>query len=94
MEESKNKFIKNLTGKIKSVCQIEKSLYHKYDVKRGLRNRDHTGVLVGLTNIGDVVGYRKEGDKIIPINGELYYRGYQITDLVEGFQQDGRQGFD
>ena len=94
MGNKKNKFIEKLTKKIKSVCQIEKNLFHKYDVKRGLRNRDHTGVLVGLTNIGDVIGYRKEVEKIIPIDGELYYRGYKITDLVEGFQNDGRQGFD
>ncbi|HMA63126.1 MAG TPA: citrate/2-methylcitrate synthase, partial [bacterium] len=94
MGAKKNKFIEKLTKKIKSVCQIEKNLFHKYDVKRGLRNRDHTGVLVGLTNIGDVIGYRKEVEKIIPIDGELYYRGYKITDLVEGFQNDGRQGFD
>jgi citrate synthase len=94
MEAVQNNFITTLTNKIKNVCQIEKSLFTRYDVKRGLRNQDHTGVLVGLTNIGDVVGYRKEEDKIIPIEGELYYRGYKITDLVEGFQKDGRQGYD
>ncbi|PRZ02080.1 citrate synthase [Marinilabilia salmonicolor] len=76
-------------------CEIDKELYLKYNVKRGLRNADFSGVLVGLTNIGDVVGYNKD-DKgnIIPAHGELYYRGVELKDLCRGFQEDKRHGFE
>lgn len=74
--------------------QIDKNLFNEYNVKRGLRNQDGSGVLVGLTNIGDVVGYKKDGDKIIPVDGKLYYRGINVYDMVKGFQRDNRHGFD
>ncbi|WP_088654454.1 citrate synthase [Geofilum rhodophaeum] len=76
-------------------CEINKELYNQYNVKRGLRNADFSGVLVGLTNIGNVVGYSKDVNGVsIPMNGELYYRGYEVKDLVHGFQSDGRHGFE
>jgi citrate synthase len=74
--------------------QIDKELFTRFNVKRGLRNQDGSGVLVGLTNIGDVVGYEKEGEKVIPTHGRLYYRGIEVGDLVNGFQSDIRHGFD
>lgn len=63
---------------------INPDLYEKYDVKRGLRNANGTGVLVGLTRIGDVVGYEigADGEKI-PVPGRLLYRGYDVVDLVK-----------
>lgn len=73
---------------------IKEELYDKYDVKRGLRKKDFTGVLVGLTHIGEVVGYEKEGDKIVPAHGKLLYRGAEINNLVKGSQTDNRPGFD
>ncbi|MBN2350898.1 MAG: citrate synthase [Bacteroidales bacterium] len=73
---------------------IDKELFTRYSVKRGLRNQDGSGVLVGLTNIGDVVGYEKKGDQVIPAHGQLYYRGISINDITRGFQKDGRHGFD
>jgi citrate synthase len=76
-------------------CDIEKSLYDKFNVKRGLRNSDFSGVLVGLTNIGEVIGYTKDDDGVItPKHGELYYRGYEVTTLTRGFQADNRHGFE
>ncbi len=88
-------FLKELAKSAVQSCEIDKELYEKYDVKRGLRNADFSGVLVGLTNIGDVVGYKKdEQGKIIPAHGELYYRGIELKDLCRGFQQDGRHGFE
>ena len=86
--------VENLADLVKDACEIEKDLYPKLGVKRGLRNADGSGVLVGLTNIGDVVGYVKENDKIVPVDGQLFYRGVEITDLVHGFQKCGRHGFD
>jgi len=87
-------WLENLSSMVETACEIDKDLFSKYKVKRGLRNEDHSGVLVGLTNIGDVVGYRREGEKIIPIDGRLYYRGIDVYDLVRGFQEDRRHGFD
>jgi citrate synthase len=86
--------VENLSDLVFDSCQINKDLYDQYNVKRGLRNSDGSGVLVGLTNVGDVVGYRKEDDKVIPVEGQLFYRGVEIRDLVHGFQKAGIHGFD
>lgn len=76
-------------------CEINKELFNQYNVKRGLRNADFSGVLVGLTNIGNVVGYSRDVNGVsLPKHGELYYRGYEVKDLVHGFQSDGRHGFE
>ena len=61
---------------------IDNNLYTKYDVKKGLRNEDGTGVLVGLTKIADVVGYKRENNKKIDCRGELYYRGIAVSDII------------
>lgn len=74
--------------------RIDPGLYQKYDVKRGLRNSNGTGVLVGLTAIGDVHGYRMENGQKIPDEGKLFYRGVEIGDLISGFQSDNRYGFE
>ncbi|MGB9746128.1 MAG: citrate/2-methylcitrate synthase [Bacteroidales bacterium] len=87
-------WINQLTGLVQEACEIDKELFTRYQVKRGLRNEDHTGVLVGLTNIGDVQGYVREGDKIIPSEGRLFYRGIDVYDLVHGFLSENRPGFD
>jgi citrate synthase len=89
-----NNFISKLENPVRESCQIESSLFEQYDVKRGLRNSDGTGVLVGLTNIGDVVGYKKEDGKVVAIPGKLFYRGIDIEDITAGFQKEGRHGFD
>lgn len=88
------KFLSRLNDSIKKSCQIENELFEKYDVKRGLRNKDNTGVLVGLTNIGEVVGYKKENDKVVAIPGRLLYRGIDIEDIAKGFQSEDRHGYD
>jgi len=88
------KFLAQLTGSIKQSCQIESDLFDKFDVKRGLRNKDSTGVLVGLTNIGEVMGYKKENGKVVAIPGRLLYRGIDIEDITHGFQSENRHGFD
>ncbi len=89
-----NNFFSKLEESVRKSCQIDNELFEKYDVKRGLRNKDQTGVLVGLTNIGDVVGYKKEDDKIVAVPGRLLYRGIDIEDITQGFQKDDRHGFD
>ena len=87
-------FFKELESAVRESCQIDNGLFEKYDVKRGLRNNDRTGVLVGLTNIGDVVGYEKENGKVIAVPGRLLYRGIDIEDITHGFQMEKRHGFD
>ena len=72
---------------------IERELYGKYNVKRGLRNSDGTGVLVGLTTIGDVHGYILDDNEKVSVPGRLRYRGYDIEDLIKGFQNDKRYGY-
>lgn len=69
-------------------------LYRRYDVKRGLRNADGSGVIVGLTTVGSVHGYKKENGKVIPDEGDLIYRGYHVADLVNGAQAADRFGYE
>lgn len=79
----KEYLIYKLSDEVKNSCKIDTELFSKYGVKRGLRNDDGSGVLVGLTNIGNVVGYnRAEDGKLTPCPGKLYYRGYELDDLV------------
>ena len=79
-----DKMIEKLSSRAVLNDPINPDLYEKYDVKRGLRNANGTGVLVGLTRIGDVVGYEigVNGEKI-PVPGRLMYRGYDVIDLVK-----------
>ena len=71
-----------------------RELFKQYGVKRGLRNEDETGVMVGLTSVGQVIGYEmKDGEKI-PLEGHLKYRGYDIKDIVETCEREGRFGYE
>ena len=75
--------------------QIAPELYVKNDVKRGLRNNNGTGVVVGLTHVGEVCGYTIDGQgRKIPMEGKLYYRGYDIEDLVRNCFSENRFGFE
>jgi len=89
-----NNIISKLQEPVIKSCDIDNNLFERWDVKRGLRNADGTGVLVGLTNIGDVVGYNKENGRVVPIPGKLFYRGIDLEDIVAGFQREDRHGFD
>ncbi len=64
--------------------KMDMGLYQLYDVKRGLRDSDGRGVLTGLTEISDVNGRKEVNGKRIPIEGELYFQGYRVSDLVNG----------
>lgn len=92
---STDDIIKKLTDSIKVTSYIDNELFIKYNVKRGLRNEDHSGVLVGLTTIGDVVGYeRQEGAPLKAIPGKLIYRGIDVEDIAESLQKSHRFGFE
>mgnify|MGYP001767255348 CR=1 FL=1 len=87
-------FLKKAEQKILTCSTIEPELYNDYNVKRGLRNPNGTGVLVGLTKVGDVHGYLLDEGETIPAEGRLRYRGVDVADLVSGFQSEGRFGFE
>jgi len=91
----KDDFAKSMAARLDRLDEIDGSMYPKYNVKRGLRNANGTGVVVGLTKIGEVLGYTKdENNSKIPMDGELYYRGYNIKDLIKNYVKENRFGFE
>ena len=89
-----NKKVDKLSQKLLENAVIDKSLYAKYDVKRGLRDVDGKGVLTGLTDISEILQNKVVDGKTVPIDGQLYYRGYNVEDIVAGFVADNRFGFE
>ena len=73
---------------------IDRELYKTFDVKRGLRDVNGKGVLAGLTNISDVCAKKIVNGEEVPCEGNLYYRGYNIKDLVRGFLKEDHFGFE
>ena len=95
MEKDKENILLNKLSKLAEKNNyINQDLYSRYNVKRGLRNADGSGVLVGLTEIGNVHGYIVDENEIVPVEGELRYRGINVFELVDGFLQDSRFGFE
>lgn len=86
--------IEELALKCEQNNAIDKELYTKYEVKRGLRDLNGKGVLAGLTNISDVCASKIVDGKSVPCEGNLYYRGYNIKDLVKGFLEADHSGFE
>ena len=80
-----------LVRKITRNGTIDRELYDRYQVNRGLRDLNGNGVLTGLTEISEIHGKTADGK---PAKGELYYRGYNIMDLVRGFLGEQRYGFE
>lgn len=91
---STNEIMEELSLLMQKNNQIDPALYEKYNVKRGLRNSDGTGVLVGLTEIGDVHSYIMDEGEKVPVEGKLTYRGIDVYDLVHGFEAEKRFGFE
>ena len=87
-------FLDMMEEKVLKFSTIPPDLYSEYNVKRGLRNDNGTGVLVGLTKVGDVHGYLLDEGELVPAEGRLRYRGIEISDISEGFQAEGRYGFE
>lgn len=83
MKKINNDFLKEEYTESLNISNIDNELYDKYNVKKGLRNANGTGVLVLLTKISDVYGYKMEGGKKVDDEGHLYYRGYDIYDLAK-----------
>ena len=76
-------------------CRIDYKLYDEYGVKKGLRDKNGMGVLAGITNISHIQAYdtNENGEKV-PCDGKLLYRGYNVNDLVRGFVEEKRFGFE
>lgn len=83
-----------LADKIEKNSVIDSALYSKYNVKRGLRDIDGKGVLTGLTDISTIKQNKLVDGKLVPCDGELYYRGYNVNDIINGILRDDRFGFE
>ena len=101
MQKDINSLIFQNTPKIMELAKrcednnaIEKDLYTKFDVKKGLRDLNGKGVLAGLTNVSDVCAKKLVDGEEVPCAGSLYYRGYNIKDIVKGFLEAGHPGFE
>jgi citrate synthase len=93
-EKKRAALIRKLAADSAANNRIDPALYKKYNVKRGLRNDDGTGVLVGLTEVGEVFGYIMDDAERVPSEGRLFYQGIEINDLVNGFYNEKRFGFE
>lgn len=91
---NRQELLSKLSSFMQDVADIDSKLFTEYGVKRGLRNSDGSGVLVGLSKIGDAVGYEKTAEGLKPMPGQLFYRGINIEDIVRGLEKDKRSGFE
>ena len=94
MQENKKEFLLRLSETCEQVNYINPELFTKYSVKRGLRDLDGRGVLVGLTDIGEVHSYMIDDGEILPIPGQLLYRGIDVSLITKGYLKDKRLGFE
>jgi citrate synthase len=95
MESSQvNDFLKKYSNLLCEMDMIDNELYLKFDVKRGLRDISGKGVLVGLTEISEIVSHLIENGNYVPCEGKLYYRGIDVEEIVKGFWDDKRFGFE
>lgn len=86
--------ILHLAGLSENAGIIDTELFTRYEVKRGLRDLNGKGVLAGLTNISDVRASKIVDGVSVPMHGRLFYRGYDVKDLVKGFTKGKRFGFE
>lgn len=91
MDENK---LKNVMQGAEEAYFINPEEYNRFNIKRGLRNRDGSGVLAGFTNVSEVHGYVLSEDEKTAIHGELIYRGYDINDLVTNAGINKKFGFE
>jgi citrate synthase len=83
-----NSEFEELVKEVTASGSIDQNLYIEYDVKRGLRDSNGNGVLTGLTEISDVLGNQSINGRKIPVDGELYFQGYNVEDLIKNSKTD------
>ncbi|MBP1758573.1 MAG: Citrate synthase (si) [Firmicutes bacterium] len=93
-ERSMREYALALSQKIRQEYYISEEHYSDHNVKRGLRNDDGTGVLIGVTRVGSVQGYVVDDGGRVPAPGQLYYRGIALTDIVENHKKNKTYGFE
>ena len=93
-EHKSQPFINNLCAELENSTIFHIPMRDNDNIKRGLRNSDGTGVMVGCTKIGSVRGYTIVDGEKEPMEGKLIYRGYSLRDLIDGFTAAGRFGFE
>ena len=93
-KQTNKEFLQQLSQTCETINYIDPELFTKYSVKRGLRDLDGRGVLVGLTDIGEVHSYIIDEGEMIPIPGQLSYRGINVSQITKGYLQDHRLGFE
>ena len=86
-------FLHNLCSDYKIHNSLTEEARTNSNIKRGLRNDDGTGVMVGCTKVGNVLGYRIVDGEREPMEGKLFYRGYELSELVDAYIREGRFGF-
>ena len=91
---SSARFMESLCGEYQAHNHIDPAFYERYNVKRGLRNADGTGVMAGVTQIGNVMGYYLQDGERVPAPGKLVYRGIDVEELINGFVSEGRFGYE
>jgi len=94
IKKRKNVLIEEYASMAERSNRIDPELYKKYDVKRGLRDISGKGVLAGLTDICEVHSYTIVDSEYVPCEGKLYYRGIDVEELIAGFTEDDRYGFE
>ena len=87
-------FLSERAFELKDKLTFKKSQYKMHSVKNGLRNKDGTGVMAGVTRIGSTQGYYVRDGEKIAMEGQLYYRGIDVSAIVNGFLSDGRPGYE
>ena len=87
-------FIEDMSGLLEENNTINPEFYDKYKINSGLRNKNGTGVVVGLTEVSSVVGYVMEDGIKKPTEGKIYYRGIAMRDIVKGCVKEKRRGFE
>ncbi|MCR4901993.1 MAG: citrate/2-methylcitrate synthase [Butyrivibrio sp.] len=86
--------IEELSKQVVKTDFIDPELFTRFDVKRGLRDLNGKGVLTGLTRISEIVATKEVEGELVPAEGRLFYRGYNVDDLVRGFEEENRFGFE
>lgn len=94
MQKKEDILFDKLYSVSKDVYSIDSELYGRYDVKRGLRNSNGSGVLVGLTKVGDVHGYVIDEGEKLPDDGVLRYRGINVHEIVDACIRENRFGYE